>query len=111
MSEVAEIVSRMTGTRINVGSPSADLIFGGIMAVLALVATGTYNLDLSSDSSRGGLVWIGSRLATFRRKIHLSRIEVIWNACWKDDTPPAIPAGCLVKSLVIFGVSSLPISR
>jgi hypothetical protein len=43
------------------------------------------------------------RLATFRRKIHLSRIEVIWNVCWKDDTPPAIPAGCLVKSFVIFG--------
>ena len=42
-------------------------------------------------------------LATFRRKIHLSRIEVIWNVCWKDDTPPAIPAGCLVKSFVIFG--------
>jgi hypothetical protein len=50
-------------------------------------------------------------LATFRRKIHLSRVEVIWNACWKDDTPPAIPAGCLVNSFVMFGVSSLPISR
>ncbi|MFY9958032.1 hypothetical protein [Bradyrhizobium sp.] len=50
-------------------------------------------------------------LATFRRKIRLSRIEVIWNACWKEDTPPAIPAGCLAKSFVIFGVSSLPISR
>jgi hypothetical protein len=48
---------------------------------------------------------------TFRRKIRLSRIEVIWNACWKEDTPPAIPAGCLAKSFVIFGVASLPISR
>ena len=47
MSEVAEIVSRTTGTRINVGSPSADLIFGGIMAFLVLVAAGTYNLDMS----------------------------------------------------------------
>jgi putative MFS transporter len=42
-------------------------------------------------------------LATFRRKIRLSRIEVIWNARWKDDTPPVSPAGCFVKSFVIFG--------
>jgi hypothetical protein len=35
-------------------------------------------------------------LATFQRKIRRSRIEVIWNARWKDDTPPALSAGCLV---------------
>jgi hypothetical protein len=50
-------------------------------------------------------------LATFRRKIRVARVEVIWNVCWKDDTPPAIPAGCVVKSFVMCGVSSLPISR
>jgi hypothetical protein len=47
MSEVAEIVSPRTVTPINVGSPSAELIFGGIMAILALIAIAAYNLDLS----------------------------------------------------------------
>lgn len=47
MSEVAELVSPTTVTRINVGSPSAGLIFGAIMALLALIATTAYNLDLS----------------------------------------------------------------
>jgi putative tryptophan/tyrosine transport system substrate-binding protein len=60
------------------------------------------NVNLKTAKALG-LVIPESLLATFRRKIHLSRIEVIWNVCWKDDTPPAIPAGCLVKSFVIFG--------
>jgi len=47
MSEVAEIVSPTTVTQIKVGSPSAELIFGSMMAVLALIATTTYSLDLS----------------------------------------------------------------
>jgi hypothetical protein len=47
MSEVAEIVSPTTVTPINVGSPSAELIFGGIMAILTLIAIAAYNLDLS----------------------------------------------------------------
>ena len=38
-----------------------------------------------------------SGLTTFRRKIRLSRVEVIWNACWKDDTPPVLSAGRLVS--------------
>jgi hypothetical protein len=63
------------------------------------------------DKALGEQLIKEARLATFRRKIRLSRIEVIWNACWKEDTPPAIPAGCLAKSFVIFGVASLPISR
>jgi hypothetical protein len=46
MSELAQEVSR-TSTRINVAAPSADVVFGSIMALLALIATTTYNLDLS----------------------------------------------------------------
>ena len=47
MSELAQVVSRTAGTRINVEWPSAKIIFGGIMALVAVIATLTYNIDLS----------------------------------------------------------------
>jgi hypothetical protein len=47
MSELAQVVSRTNGTRINLSWPNADVVFGGIMALLALIAMATYNLDLS----------------------------------------------------------------
>jgi hypothetical protein len=47
MTALAQVISRTTGTRIDVESLSADLIFGSIMLVVALVATTTYGLDLS----------------------------------------------------------------
>jgi hypothetical protein len=47
MTALAQAISRATGTRISVESLSADVIFGGIMLVVALFATATYGLDLS----------------------------------------------------------------
>ena len=47
MTALAQVISRTTGRRIDVETLSADLIFGGIMLVVALFATATYGLDLS----------------------------------------------------------------
>ena len=47
MTAIAQAISRVTGTEIDVETLSADLIFGGIMLVVALFATVTYGLDLS----------------------------------------------------------------
>jgi hypothetical protein len=47
MTALAQVISRTTGRRIDVETFSADLIFGGIMLVVALFATATYGLDLS----------------------------------------------------------------
>jgi hypothetical protein len=47
MTVLAQAISRATGIRIDVKSLSADVIFGGIMLVVALLATATYGLDLS----------------------------------------------------------------
>jgi hypothetical protein len=46
MTILAEEVSPATKTRINVASLSADVVFGGIMLIVALLATATYGLDL-----------------------------------------------------------------
>jgi hypothetical protein len=47
MTVLAQAISRATRIRIDVESLSADVIFGGIMLVVALLATATYGLDLS----------------------------------------------------------------
>ncbi|HLG85311.1 MAG TPA: hypothetical protein VKY22_30300 [Bradyrhizobium sp.] len=46
MSLLAEEVSRATKPRINIASIGADVVFGGIMLIVALLATATYGLDL-----------------------------------------------------------------
>ena len=46
MSVLAEEVSRATTTRTNRASLSADVVFGGIMLIVALLATATYGVDL-----------------------------------------------------------------
>jgi hypothetical protein len=67
-------------------------------------------VQLVADSDREHRMLAAGAANYFPAQNSSFSIEVIWNACWKDDTPPAIPARCLVKSFVIFGVSSLPIS-
>ena len=47
MTALAQVISRTTGTRIDVGSLSANVVFGGIMLLVTLLATATYGLDLS----------------------------------------------------------------
>jgi hypothetical protein len=47
MTALAQAISRATGARIDVESVSADFVFGGIMLVVALLATATYGIDLS----------------------------------------------------------------
>jgi hypothetical protein len=46
MTIFADEVSRATKTRINVASLNADVVFGSIMVIVALLATATYGLDL-----------------------------------------------------------------
>lgn len=47
MTAIAQVISRATGSRIDAASLNADVVFGGIMLVVALFATATYGLDLS----------------------------------------------------------------
>jgi hypothetical protein len=47
MTALAQVISRTTGIRIDVAKLSAELIFGGIMLVVALFGMATYGLDLS----------------------------------------------------------------
>jgi hypothetical protein len=47
MTALAQVILRTTGARIDIESLSAELIFGGILLVVALFGTATYGLDLS----------------------------------------------------------------
>lgn len=47
MTALAQVISRTTGRQIDAETLSADVIFGGIMLIVALFATATYGLDLS----------------------------------------------------------------
>jgi hypothetical protein len=47
MTALTQVILRTTGARIDIESFSAELIFGGIMVIVALFATATYGLDLS----------------------------------------------------------------
>ena len=47
MTALAHAIARTTGTHIDADTLSADLIFGGIMLIVALFGTATYCLDLS----------------------------------------------------------------
>ena len=46
MSVLAEVSSRTTKNRTSLASLNADLVFGGIMLIVALLATATYGIDL-----------------------------------------------------------------
>jgi hypothetical protein len=48
MTAIAQVIFRTTGRRIDGETLGADVIFGGIMLVVALFATATYGLDVSS---------------------------------------------------------------
>jgi hypothetical protein len=47
MTAIAQVISRATGTRIDVDSLSAVLIFCGIGLAVTLLAIKSYGLDLS----------------------------------------------------------------
>jgi hypothetical protein len=47
MTALAQAITRTMGTHIDADTLSADLIFGGIMLVVALFGTAAYGLDLS----------------------------------------------------------------
>jgi len=46
MSVLAEVSSRTTKSRVSLALLNADVVFGGIMLMVALLATATYGLDL-----------------------------------------------------------------
>jgi hypothetical protein len=47
MTAIAHVIFRTTGRRIDLENLGGDVIFGGIMLVVAMFATVTYGLDLS----------------------------------------------------------------
>jgi hypothetical protein len=48
MTAIAHVISRATGTEVDVDSLSAVLIFSGIGLAVSLLAITAYGLDLSS---------------------------------------------------------------